>query len=274
MTTRTDPHAPSKIIPADYSYLCSYSLATTHEGWPIPAWNIDLVVRYQQQYGLGGVHHGPGQCDVYGARFIYGDLWLHTPTQRVVHLGHECADKYELLADRAEFKRVRAALLVQAEKAARRAYMRTLVRKQLSETAGLADDLRTARKHHIVADIRSRFIQWGNLSTAQVALVHKIAEEIRHPRVEAPKVPAPEGRTIIEGTVVCTKVQATDFGDTIKMLVVVATTDGEWRCWSTVPNGVALPLKDKRIRFRATLKRSNDDTSFAFASRPTNAEVL
>lgn len=268
---RNDVHAPSQLVPADYSYLCSYSLATTCGGWPVPSWNIDTVVRYQHQYGLGGVHGGPGQCDVCGARYIYGDLWLHTPTQRVVHLGHECADKYGLLCDRSEGQRVRASLQLQAERAARRAYMRSLCRTVLANTPGLGDDLRTARQHHIVADIRSRFIQWGHLSTAQVSLVHKLAEEVRNPKAQAPKLPAPTGRVQVEGTVVCLRDQESAFGAVRKMLVVVATPQGEWRCWSTCPRWQQVE-KGQHVRFRATLTASKDDPSFAFASRPTNMQ--
>jgi hypothetical protein len=89
---RTDPHRPGAIIPSEYSFLVSYSLAHTDNGWPVPAVGIEGVLHFQKLYKL--FNYGPGSCSICGAAFIHGDLWLHEPTQQLIHVGHICAAKY------------------------------------------------------------------------------------------------------------------------------------------------------------------------------------
>lgn len=50
MTKRTDSHRPSAIVPADYSYVLSYHLATSADGWPVPPFNIDAVVEPSRRH--------------------------------------------------------------------------------------------------------------------------------------------------------------------------------------------------------------------------------
>src|SRR5688500_19823272 len=92
---RTDAHRPGAIVPRDYGCIVSYALATTIDGWPVPAVNMEVVIDAQRMAQERGarMYGNPGKCGVCGACFKYGDLWLHEPTGEIVHLGHDCADK-------------------------------------------------------------------------------------------------------------------------------------------------------------------------------------
>ncbi len=109
--SRTDPHRPGAIVPADYEYEFSYSLATTCDGWPVPSVNVrELVVPLLARARRGEAalfEHpswgwGTGKCSICGAHFLSGDVWRHVPTGEYLTLGHTCADKYSLAADRGE----------------------------------------------------------------------------------------------------------------------------------------------------------------------------
>ncbi len=130
---RSDPHRPGAIVPADYEYVFSYNLATSEGGWPIPSLgiNCELDRRYIRKnddgtetvvngshdadglccvVGMRGRGHkffdgsGAGKCSVCGTCYIYGDVWRHVPTGEHIHLGHTCAAKYSMLADRSEWE--------------------------------------------------------------------------------------------------------------------------------------------------------------------------
>jgi len=83
-------------------------------------------------------------------------------------------------------------------------------------------------------------------------------------------VQAPEGKTTVEGEVVGLKEYENDYGITYKMIV---KSDAGWTVYVTIPSGIN-PSKGDRVRFNATLTRSQDDPLFAFGKRPTKAEVL
>lgn len=110
---------------------------------------------------------------------------------------------------------------------------------------------------------------------------------------EAAKRPAPSGRLEIVGTIRSAKYVDSDFGSTLKMLV-----EGEgWKVWGSVPKNIADseyyafysadgndPADDgigvwsgaligREIKFTATVKPSDTDTSFGFFTRPTKAEI-
>ncbi len=105
----------------------------------------------------------------------------------------------------------------------------------------------------------------------------------RDERGSAP--PAPAGRVTVTGTVVHTKWQCHDFGESLKMLVVAI--EG-YRVWVTVP----ADLLDERgelakgttVRFDAKLMpktrahdprlQGDEDPTFAFGSRPTKASRI
>lgn len=88
--------------------------------------------------------------------------------------------------------------------------------------------------------------------------------------------PAPNGRVVVTGEVVSARFQDNDFGGSYKMLV---KDDQGFKVWSTIPNALMETTTTdeavgRRVTFVATLTVSNDDTSFAFASRPAKGVWL
>jgi hypothetical protein len=299
-TNRTDPHRPGAIVPADYKYVLSYALPTTSGGWPIPAQGINCqldrrivdakgVIIQEGQHDangrccvLGLIHvakatfagiGATGKCSVCGTCYSYGDVWYHTPSAEYIHIGHTCSDKYEMLADRSRFELERG----RREAAAAREVSKVRNQEErqdfLTANPGLEEDLKVG--HHIVQDIARKFQEYRSLSPAQVALVRKIANEVRNPPPAEAHVPAPKGRVTVRGKVVSTKTYDGHFGTTLKMTVKVTTPGGVWLCWGTVPDALLgdRPVNGATVEFTATLKPGRD-AHFALFSRPTKASVV
>lgn len=279
MTNRTDPHSPGAFNPDDYSYLVSFSLATEIDGWPVPPVNIDRTIELRKQYRFANIHGGLNVCDVCGAHFKSGDCWLHEPTQTVITLGHTCADKYQLQADREDWRKLRGQALNRARRLEERRSVRAAIRAQLEDDA----ELRAALKvdNPTTRDIRDRFVQFGTVSPAQARLLKQIAA-----RESEPKAEAPNGRVEVEAEIVTVKQRKNPYSPnpTWKAVVKVTESDGSsWRAWGTVPDallgqvwltGGAPALVGRRVRFAAKFQRSADDPSFAFYSRPTKSALL
>ena len=82
---------------------------------------------------------------------------------------------------------------------------------------------------------------------------------------------APEGRIVITGIVLAFKLQSSQFGDTLKMLV---QDDRGFRVWGSVPKSLDDAERENRITFTATVTASDRDAKFGFFKRPTKAEIL
>lgn len=277
-TNRTDCHRVSAIVPADYVQVLDYSLAGMDE----PAWRVDCAMT-GRAHGKGpccwaklradevvrwAEHGGLGKCGVCGANFRHGTVLRHEPTGEHLHIGHDCARKWEVSLDLSAFElerkrrdRARMVEVTRTRKAAERAAF-------LSRHEGLEADLET--DHQIVRDIKAKFVQWCDLSDKQVALVRKIAAETRNPpqaRIEIPKIPAPTGRVSFCGKVVSQRVYDGAWGLTCKILVVVSEAGGEWLAWISKPADLAgEPVRGEYLHFVATLETGNEP-HFARGSR-------
>ena len=284
MAKRTDIHRPGAIIPAHYRYFCSYALGTVVDNWPVPPWNIDIVMKLQKEQTFvktGGI----GNCSICGAHFIYGDVWVHEPTGHHLHVGHDCAAKYEMLADRSEFELEHGRLKAAAARECHRA-MRAKERKAFLEAhSGLEKALET--DHRIVQDIKARFLEFCVLSDKQIALVQKIALEASKPPEEQEKtVTAPassDKRVTFSGVVVSAKTMDSAYGESYKMTVKVTTPEGVWLAWGTVPanildsapygtQGRLQNLRGATVEVTATLKPGRD-AHFALMGRPSGRLV-
>ena len=82
---------------------------------------------------------------------------------------------------------------------------------------------------------------------------------------------APEGRIVITGIVLAFKLQSSQFGDTLKMLV---QDDRGFRVWGSVPKSLDDAERENRITFTATVTASDRDAKFGFFKRPTKAAIL
>jgi hypothetical protein len=119
--------------------------------------------------------------------------------------------------------------------------------------------------------------KYGLLASAPKAFATNGEREQRKAEREAAepaKVPAPTGRVVVEGEVLTTKF-VEGGGETEKMLVLVTTSEGAYKVWSTTPVGIPYDIpRGSVVRFTAALTPSDDDPAFAFASRPTKGEVV
>lgn len=299
---RHDTHRPSQIIPGDYTNVLFYNLPTSQEGLSVPSFGVncelDRAERDQHGYIVKKGKHAvdglcclvglrtiaevkfadngtTGQCTVCSTHFVYGEVWRHDPTGEHIHVGHICANKYNLLADYSEhelaYKRFRAARAREIQ----RRLKAEKVKEILSSVEGLEQALETP--HEIVEDIKSRFHRVGRISEKQIALVFKLCRESFAPKRMKKKASVPVGRQTVQGRVVSTKLVESYYGSQLKMLVEVSTDDGFYRVFGTVPGslyGFEIAGGDKTVEFTANFERSRDDESFGFFKRPSRARLV
>lgn len=293
---RTDVHREGALIPAEYSHALHYDLGGSDgrafgrnceaeicgydaDNRPIYGKHAPgerCCVATLRKHERFAEHGGPGKCTACGAWFRYGEVWRHDPTGVHIHLGHDCADKFGMLADRSAFEIERgrrehahALACARAEKAERREAF-------LASKPGLAAAFEC--DHRIVRDIRERFEQYGSVSEKQIALVIKLAGEARNPAPAEQHVVAPTGRVTFRGKVVSYKIQDSQYGTQYKIVVKVATDAGVWLCWCTAPASMlpsshgGSPLQGCDVEITATLERGRD-AHFVFGKRPNGRRL-
>lgn len=277
---RTDCHRPSAIVPADYTAVVYYSngsvLNRSHsvscagdcprEGHCCVAW---ARARATEEIGR------EGKCGVCGAAFCYGVVFQHN-SGAIVHMGEDCANKYEMLFDHSQVEGMREANAAELMKHKRQ----QAFDKFCAANEGLAAALE--QPHRILADLRDRLLRFGDLSEKQVALALKIANEKPESHIAAP---VSDKRVTFAGTIVSAKTTESQYGLQYKMTVRVDGEGGSWLANGTVPkqlldgvsytsdprNGNAVlnvgSLKGRRVEVTAKLQTGND-AHFAFMSRP------
>jgi hypothetical protein len=268
---RTDAHRPGALIPAHYEDWNSYSLATTCGGWPIPRIGVDCSDPIAQHDGKGRitgytypvckdtgrccvasterharaagceVFGSAGRCGVCGAHFGYGTMFKHEPTGEIVHMGHDCANKYGAMYDLSAWEIENGRIRSAAAKHIKRTENDRARAKFLDEHPGLADAFTV--EHRIIADIHARFVQWHSISDKQIALVMKLANEVRNPAPPKPeelRVTAPTGKGVeFEGEIVSAKLSMSEqYGSSWKITVRVQTDAGSWLAWGTCPSNI------------------------------------
>lgn len=278
--TRTDPHRPSAIIPFDYVYVLSYSLPSAR-GDPgyMGAWRR-FVLGAEASGDAPTYFGGLGQCGVCGASYRHGDLWRHTPTDAYVHVGHDCADKYSMLASREEWDawhvadRKRRAVAIKEER-----HKKAQLAREAAAAAYRAahPELEAALQvdHPILRDMANKIVRFGSLSEKQVDFALRLSAEVleRANRPAENHVPAPIGRVTFAGEVVSVKThESEDWGPTLKMTVKVTTPEGIWLAWMTVPSSVERVERGDSIEVTATLSHGKDPF-FAFGKRPTLKKI-
>lgn len=272
--TRSDRHAPSRIVPTEYEFVIAFWMPRGIFLASTPDLNL---FRAREIYNAGpraDIHPSLFNCDVCGSSYDMGELWRHRPTGELITLGHQCAMKYGLVFDAREFHRQRYELLRQAQLAGKAVLRRretwAKIRECLSANPGLGKLLK--QNLRIVKDIRGRFITYGNVSPAQIALLSKL--KAQETEKETTLVEVPTGRQTVEGIVLSTKDVEGYYGAVFKMLVEVTTDEGTFRVFGTVPDSLLgnEVLRGTRVRFSAKLEPK--ERGFGFFSRPTKAERL
>ncbi len=137
----------------------------------------------------------------------------------------------------------------------------------ITEALAHVDDPVHAR-NTFAKDVLAKLDRFGELSEKQasavVASMQRDRDYTARRAIEEAEVKgdAPTGRVTVTGTVLSTRVDETDFGTVVKMLLKL---DNGARAWVTCPSGVE---RGDSITLAATWTVSPTDKSFAFGKRP------
>ena len=278
---RTDVHRPTAINPEDYSFIDCLEFPSAGALYPVRI-GMDTYMKFLNEDRVDLTHRSPNACTVCGAWYNSGAIFLHHPTNKIITLGWQCAEKLSMGVDFAAEKRRGKSMLERAMKKAERINdLRNFVMLTSKE-------VRKALKadHHICEDIRSKVIthpEWfaDGLSPKQEALVLKLWKEANAPKIEEKHVPVPatDKRIQIEGEAVSVKWvdnRYSRYGDPQqqKMTVKVTTPDGSWLCYGSVPTAIDNLERGQTVRFHAKVEQGNQDAHFGFFSRPSKAEIV
>lgn len=132
-----------------------------------------------------------------------------------------------------------------------------------------------------ILDMVERLVKWGSLSDRAMNFLSVLVDRIaRKPEIEAKRAaeaaaaaPVPEGRMKMVGEVVSIRLPGEyDPYPTKKWLV---KHESGFKIWGSIPAAVVNEVeRGDVVEFVATLKRSDKDEKFGFASRPTAARIV
>jgi hypothetical protein len=163
------------------------------------------------------------------------------------------------------------------------------MRMVIKNNPGLTDAFRVARNHRIIRDIRGNFIHWGSLTDKQIALVFKIADQVKNDRNNWVNAPKFAGRVEVVAKVLSIKEEEfwiNRWNRSIvykAMMSVQLAPNRSYKTWGTIPwevvhnlleNNGNEPLsidaiKGKTVKFQARFKVSDNDPTMTFYSRPS-----
>lgn len=222
-----------------------------------------------------GIANVPHTCDHCGAHIRYVVVAHHAPSGTNIAMGTTCAKRLEMSLDEHRIKNLKEV-----------AERRNATIKQGGRYQGflsLNPEFKTALdklhaenlRNNFLWDIAEKAFQYGDLSERQIsAFIAAVDREtdLKSARTKESEsaAPAVAGRHEITGVVVAIKVQESNYGTTLKMLVRQA--DGA-KYWGTIPSAIS-PEKGDAVSLTGTCEVSHDDQSFAFYKRPAKALVL
>lgn len=277
--TRGDVHRPSAINPADYQFVGQECIRIEgiEDCYALKENRERIAAHMARTGGTYSNHAHGGNCMVCGSvNAIYTVLFYHEKTNTYVRMGQDCATKCEM-GDESAFNAFRAGILDARERLAGKQKAQALLSDHGLSAAWAIYEAgqKPDREESIIADIVSKLVKYGSLSEKQFSFLGKLVDDIAH-RAEreaqraaehAAAKPCPTGRIKVSGTVITTKIQTSDFGNVLKMLV--QSPDG-WKVWGTVPRDLDV-YKGDRVEFTAMVEPSKDDDKFGFFKRPTKA---
>ena len=283
-TERDDIHKPSLLDPAEYEFMAAFYQGSSEDMMRSYQYDMQEYDEALEQYPVfQGNHDTKGTCDHCGAAFAHGALFLHIPTQELIHVGHICADNTVGLPDKAAAARKKAEKYAAAQKAHRKQMEKTQAWRDEHEelVTWLNWTVENENAHDFLSSLLGTINKWGDLSEAQTRAAYKWmegakkkAERAAEDAVRLANAPAvSEGRYDIIAEIVSTKWQSSDFGDQLKMLVLLS--DGN-KLWGTMPKVLRSRQAEAgtKVKFTATVTKSNKDEHFGFFAKPTNAEVI
>jgi hypothetical protein len=290
--TRTDIHRPSAIRPEDYTYA-----GTLLPVIPPPAYSFGLPMEvFEAAYAEWHIYmdqvaaqrkmirdsypesKGGHACDHCGVHIKYGMLFEHT-NGNIIVVGEICADETMEVPTRAllEIKRERERLAGGREAAKRAEEVLAWIEEDPTRI-GVVGWMMDRPENSFYADLLRKMRKYGPLSPGQEAAVRKgpereaeqAARKAREEVLQATAKDCPTGRVVITGEIVSTKWVESDFGGSLKMLVL---SEEGFKVWGTVPSSLDADRGDL-VRFTGTVEPSRDDPKFGFFKRPAKAEVI
>jgi hypothetical protein len=291
-TTRTDIHRPSAIRPEDYTYAGtllpvipppSYAFGMPMEFFEAAyaEWRRYMEqVRAQREMIRDSYPDSKGghACDHCGVYIRYGMLFQHT-NGNIIVVGETCAVETMEVPSRAllEIKRERERLAGGREAAKRAEEVLAWIEEDPTRI-GVVGWMMDRPENGFYADLLRKMRKYGPLSPGQEAAVRKgpereaeqAARKAREEVLQATAKDCPTGRVVITGEIVSTKWVESDFGGSLKMLVL---SEEGFKVWGTVPSSLDADRGDL-VRFTGTVEPSRDDPKFGFFKRPAKAEVI
>jgi len=279
MSTRSDPHRPSDVDPADYRLVCQFD--DHHEdGY---AYWLDREMELNEADKFIGHYQGNGYCDVCGtgSRIRYGFIFYHTPSAQTVVVGSECAALLGLSSkDQAEQRKVREAARITAK---RDEWLAADADHRLAyDWAKMMVELGQAVPGYRPSDgWRAKFVtgvdRYGYSTEKFVASILRDRERTLERAAldaerKATRCPVIAGDGIeIAGEVLSVKLHESDFGDRIVMTV---KDDRGFLVWGSRPAGISSVEVGDRVGLVANVEVSEKDETFGFFKRPRKAAYL
>lgn len=282
---RTDIHRPGAIRPQEYRYVgiwrdgnwtrCGVDVAG-YVGW-VERERQRILDDMQASGGAWAQHRHGGTCQCCGARAAYLGVFHHTTSNEYIRIGERCMEKMDMGEPKA-FRAARASVsnAIKLITKKRRA-QKLLASANLQEAWDMfaTESARQSQEEELVKSIVRSVVNYGSLTEKQQSFLSSLLYKIRH-RDEilrqrsiekALAEPCPEGRLIVSGIVLSTKVTENIYGPVRKMLVRV---DAGYTLWGSIPTGIDAE-RGVRVTFKATIKPSEKDSKHGFFSRPTIA---
>lgn len=290
---RTDTHAPSKINPAEYEFICCIYYGEPGlniEGTKLFRAHMDHTGGKCARITRDNGDNGSTGCDICGARCVNTARFYHALSNTYITTGLDCAEKMDM-GDPIEFRSFRKRIA---------AGLKTMRGKRKAQELLQEHDLQAAwaiflesessaytngwdllpKQEQTILDIIRNVVKYGKISTGQVNYLRTLVTSIANrPALEAKRaaeakaaapVPQTDERIKVVGKVLSTRLDETPYGSVRKMLV---QHESGYKVWGSVPSGLDVST-GATIEFIAAVKRSNDDAKFGFFSRPTKASIV
>ena len=303
---RTDIHRPAEINPLEYdfvglSYVGQYE--EVNEAGFVARHRSQISDHMENTGGRFSDHEHGGNCHVCGAHCHYTAIFYHRPTNVYIETGLDCAENMRM-GDPAIYRKFRAEVqgLLHQRKGKQNAEETLAIAGmgfawEVYQHAGndqewliqhgcmeeRCPNTRTWNADTLVSIVGS-LIKYGKfVSEAQENLLRKCMKRIqaeperRRKRKEEQERQAtltsdcPEGKQVIEGTVLSVKYKES-FGYSV--LKVLVKDKRGYKVWGTLPKAIEDADKGEVITFTANVKPSDDDPKFGFFKQPSKARFL
>lgn len=279
MSNRNDVHSPKNLVTENYEYVNSFD--TQRPMWAASDYAREIIQKVHQTAKTGD--RGMNQCHHCGAWLRYVAVLEYTPTGEYIAVGETCLENRFDRAT-ADFHALRKQAQLDREQQ-RIVKAREAFCAANPDLAFLADTTQETWPEAVKGNSFAGSLAWalkryGNLTERQVEAIRPAIDKMiaRHEaklaeaaKPEAEKVPVLEGKVQITGEVKSVKWYDSDFGGSLKMLVL---DDRGFKVWGTVPSSLPNCETGDRVVFSATVTRKDGEIDFGYFKRPTKGIFL